>query len=351
MPFGHTRTRFPVVYSVLLLLGELIFGTKMVSAGQIPRIATWYMNKAAAVSLRFDDSLESHVDYVIPKLNEYGIQATFMINPGLDRYQKNRSFWENQAPAMGHELGNHTLHHYGAKTPEEADTEIGEVSRLIRKLCPKRSRLLVFASGGGRARWGGKEWRDASPEYKALVKKYELIDLYDGHHPALGGRSEIGYDGIVQAIRNAVDGRAHLAIAFHKIGKPNLIDRLKAIYRGYDLTFPEESFDRVLAFLGERRAAIWTAPVGDILKYEEERTSATLVQTSKSPRQIVLTLTVGTELEHYDQDLTVIVPIAKEHKVKTVSQGGRRIETYSLGDRELLVNVRPVNGNIEISFK
>src|ERR1700674_1625644 len=136
----------------LIILGSFIVLTDSVYAHEedTASIARWYNNRAAAISLRFDDSLESHVKIVIPTLNTYGIKATFMVNPGMDRYLKYKDFWENTVPRMGHEFGNHTMNHRGAKTLQEAKYEIGEPARLIRRLYPEQSRLMVFASGGGR---------------------------------------------------------------------------------------------------------------------------------------------------------------------------------------------------------
>ncbi len=149
-------------------------------------------NYDCAISLRFDDNLVSHVEYVIPLLNKYGFKGTFMINPGRN-YKKYQDFWENKLPQMGHRWGNHTWHHEGAKNLEEAEFEIGEVSKLIWKLYPNESKFNVFASGGGEE-WGGKRWSEALPAYKEIVKKYYLIDLYDGNHPALGLNSDYSFE-------------------------------------------------------------------------------------------------------------------------------------------------------------
>lgn len=123
-----------------------------------PYIAKWFKNQKGAISLRFDDGLDSHINIAIPILNKYGLKGTFMTNPGKDRYKSNKTFWETEIPRMGHRLGNHTMHHRGAKNLEEAEYEVGEPSKLIWKLYPNESKLLVFASGGGiRVKWGGEK--------------------------------------------------------------------------------------------------------------------------------------------------------------------------------------------------
>ena len=106
-----------------------------------------------------------------------------MINPGRAPYKKHRKFWEGDVLDMGHDLGNHTWHHKGARTLEEAEREIGAVSELILRLHPHKSKLTAFASGGGE-RWSGVKWSDAAPGFKEIASGYHLIDLYDGTHPS-----------------------------------------------------------------------------------------------------------------------------------------------------------------------
>ncbi len=180
-----------------------------------PYIARWLDNKDSAISLRFDDSLESHVNIVIPLLNQYDFKATFMVNPGRKSYIHYKEFWEKKVPKMGHRLGNHTMHHKGAGTLEEAEYEIGETSRIIWDLYPDQSKLLVFASGGGLfMKWGGKVWEDASNEYRELIKKYYLIDLYDGNHAAKGVDSNTPVQQICEYVNNAISEKKHHPIVF-----------------------------------------------------------------------------------------------------------------------------------------
>jgi len=335
----------------LISMGATIVSLAFGSENGAPIIAKWYGNKAAAVSLRFDDSTDSHVKYVIPKLNEYGIKATFMVNQGLERYRKNMDFWEREVPGMGHQFGNHTLHHRGAKSPEEADDEIGEASRRIWRLVPGQSKLLVFASGGGGVRWGGKDWDAASKEYKDLVNKYFLIDLYDGRHPYLGANSKHGDDEIRRSIEKAVQERRHQAIVFHDVGTPDVIDYLRWIKNGYRLTYSRESFERIIAFLRAKEDVLWIAPLGDVLKYEAERDGAALDLLSKNPKQVRLALTVRTDPELYDHGLTIVLPWDGNPRITSILQGGHRIDRFAFEGQSIRFSVRPVNSIIDIRFQ
>jgi hypothetical protein len=315
-----------------------------------PSIARWPGGKAAAVSLRFDDALKSHVEYVIPTLNENGLKATFMVNPGKERYKNYQSFWEMQVPRMGHDLGNHTMHHEGARTVEEADFEVGEVARLIWRLYPDRGRLMVFASGG-RAKWGGKDWEQADPGYKAMVKKYDLIDLYDGKHPALSAGGSNDYTEMRGHVLEAIRKGGHQPLLFHGIGTPGLIDRMKTVLRGYDLFFSRESFESLVAFLKQEKERLWIAPLLDVLKYETERESASLKVLARDRRRILLALKIDTSTELYDRALTLRIPIKEGQKVDSIRQGNRRIPVSSEKYGVVLADVKPVSGPIEVYFQ
>ncbi|MEN8142666.1 MAG: polysaccharide deacetylase family protein, partial [Thermodesulfobacteriota bacterium] len=169
---------------VILLCGMFFSETGFAAVTGKPAVVKWYKDKKAAVSLRFDDNHVSHLKTVVPLLKRYGFRATFMVSPGKDSYRQYKSMWGKEIPFMGHRLGNHTLNHSGAVDLKEADYEIGEATRMIRKAHPTESQLMVFASGGGK-KWGGTYWEKADQAYYDIARKYKLIDLYDGNHPSL----------------------------------------------------------------------------------------------------------------------------------------------------------------------
>lgn len=317
-----------------------------------PHIAQWYGNKKAALSFRFDDSLESHVEYVIPKLNENGIKATFMVTPGRTQYRKYKDFWENKVPKMGHHLGNHTMHHRGANSLEEADHEIGEVSRLLWKLYPDQTKLKVFASGGGK-KWGGMDWELAPPdyEYKKFVKRYSLIDLYDGKHPAHSTNSGLSVQDLCGAVGKAIPEGRHLPFVFHGVGNPGLMDRMKSFYRGYDLVVPQSTFEGLLECLTRRKDDLWVAPLLDILKYEAERSGSRVEIVSAGKDKIRLSLSVGTDPELYDHDLTLIIPKWKNRPIPSIVQVNGRVGRIMEGSSDVFVNVRPVGGHIDLEYQ
>jgi peptidoglycan-N-acetylglucosamine deacetylase len=72
------------------------------------RAINWPEGKKVAISLTFDDARLSQVDAGIPALDEYGVKATFYLNPVpmLERLEG----WR-KAVTSGHEIGNHSSTH------------------------------------------------------------------------------------------------------------------------------------------------------------------------------------------------------------------------------------------------
>jgi len=70
----------------------------------------WPGGAKAAVSLSYDDALNSQLDKALPALNAHGLKATFYLTLASEVVAKRLPEWR-RAAAQGHELGNHTLYH------------------------------------------------------------------------------------------------------------------------------------------------------------------------------------------------------------------------------------------------
>lgn len=70
----------------------------------------WPGGAQAAVSLGYDDGLDSQLDHVIPALNRRGLHASFYLPINAPTLPARQDEWK-AAAAAGHELGNHSLFH------------------------------------------------------------------------------------------------------------------------------------------------------------------------------------------------------------------------------------------------
>ncbi|WP_197414286.1 polysaccharide deacetylase family protein [Lacimicrobium alkaliphilum] len=70
----------------------------------------WPKNAKAAVSLAYDDALDSQLDNALPALNRYGFNATFYLTLSSPTLSSRLHEWR-LAARQGHELGNHSINH------------------------------------------------------------------------------------------------------------------------------------------------------------------------------------------------------------------------------------------------
>ena len=312
------------------------------------KILKWPGGKEAAVSLRFDDGLESHVRTVIPLLNAYDFSATFLVNPGKGQFKKHKTFWTEEVPKHGHRLGNHTMNHRGASSLEQAEYEIGEPAHLIRKLYPDQSPLMVFASGGGE-KWGGKYWDKADIKYKSLVAKYQMIDLYDGNHPYISAYSSQTAGTLAKSLEKTLFEGRHQTITFHHVGGDRIKDILKGVLFNSNNAFPTHEFERFLKILHAQREKLWIAPLIETIKYEKEIGSAAISDITDGKNSINFKLEIGTDPVIYDIPLTVIVK-GIEFSLEKAQQDGEIIPFHVTEDSVMLW-LKPTSSEILISFK
>lgn len=333
-----------VIYIIILVVLSQFMEVAGDPINRLPKIAKWYENRQAAVSFRFDDSLDSQVKIVIPILNDYGFKGTFMVNPGTKRFNRNREFWLGEIPKTGHILGNHTMHHKGARNLEEADYEIGETARLLWDLYPNRSKLMVFASGGGE-KWGGRYWEETGKEFTDIPKNYYLIDLYDGTHPAVEAGSKDSASSLYSYVNKAIENSSHQPFVFHNVGYVSFKDRIKSLVYGYSLSFPTEEFRKFLDSITTREEILWIAPVVDVLKYETEFNSSRLEILSRNNGKITAHLEIGTDPDLFDQKLTITLPVDTED-LYDIYQDDVQIEGIILTNGLQIANVFPISSTL-----
>ena len=311
-----------------------------------PKIAPWYGGRTAAVSLRFDDNHESHLDKAIPILNRFDIKGTFMVSPGHSRFIKSQERWLKKVPAMGHELGNHTMHHRGADSLTEARYEISEAAKIIRAGAGKPDRLLVFASGGGK-RWGGNRWSNADEAYLQIPGSQNMIDLYDGNHPYVNVTGNLTPDELIGYVDAAAKEGLYQAFTFHNIGAPTFRDIVRRVVRGTKLSYPEKNFHQFIKMLSDRSDSVWIGTLGDILKYQAQYRSARLVNLGYRDNSVQYQLSIDTDPSLYDHPLTLTLQRPDTENIR-ILQDGSPVKMQDGVDGMILVDLIPKNSLIQI---
>ena len=266
-------------------------------------ITKWRDGKAAAVGLAFDDSLWSHVDYVIPMLAKKGLVGSFWVNPATNRYGYGIETWEDRAWDLGMELCSHTMNHTGARSYEEAEYEIGECTKILRALRPAGAgKFMLFLRGGA------TEWKITDAEMAELMKKYELTRGRGGGKDH--GGDEKTPDEVVGYVKEAeADGEFH-CIGYHGVGP----------YAEW-LPASAESFTALTDYLVSVRDKVWNGTCGEIHKYRKERESAKAAMVEATGKIIRLDLTCAEDPAFYDAALTLDTVVPRGWKNCLVSQG------------------------------
>ena len=250
---------------------------------------------------------------------------------------------------MRHRLGNHTIHHCGAKNLEQDAYEICKASELIWKLFPNESKLNVFASGGGE-KWNGERWSKTDPEFKAILPKYHLVALYNGRNNGVELNSNLPPNQRKRLIEHALTEKIHRTMIFHKVGNKNLIDFTKEIISGFTNCFPKEQYLNLLKYLDSKRSQVWVVSIVQIIEYQTE------FEVSKLnfiyPNELVSTyeLEVGTDPQLYDQELSLVTQFKKEAGMLKVYVSGKEIEVHQKNKDEFIMNVILENSKIEFKM-
>jgi len=297
-------------------------------------ISKWYDGRQAALSIRFDDSHPTHLSKAIPILREYGFRGTFMVNPGghppnsrkRSAFEEHRNEWEACARRGDQEFANHTLHHSGALDDESMEYEIGQASKAIWRLFPDRSKLLALNLGGG-TRW------ETTKTLRYYLDKYQLFD------------ASTNSTGMDDTYGNRVATFSRMLEAHIQRG---LWYKVHYHYIGEGLSSSEANFRAALDIAKEHESALWIAGMADIHKYQTERRCAALSIENKGDRRAILRLSCGTELELYDQPLTidVILPQAWTREGVVVNHDGAKMDARRVPESERVVlrfDTRPVD--------
>jgi len=131
----------------------------------------------AIISLTYDDGMETHIQNAIPQLNQYHLKGTFYINS--IKGNKESQAWQ-EAAIMGHELGNHSLHHacpesMGWKKPfctdyytlETMMDEIEATGAILKTLDPKAP-FRTYAYPCNNFKVGGQSYINKLADFKLI---------------------------------------------------------------------------------------------------------------------------------------------------------------------------------------
>ncbi len=315
------------------------------AAGQIGEtmICRWKGGAAGAFSVGGDDSLRSQLFFAIPEMDKRGIHGTWWINPGRGgsvNYKNQDDAWAEcwiacydgwkAAAACGHDFGNHSMLHLGAKNLQEAEWEIGESARTIWRTNP-RQRLQLFLSGGGTT------WSISQAEMDETLERYHCVQGRGGGIECPTWETNPSAETFREAVDTAIrEGTWHFT-AFHGIG-PDC-----------EWGGPIEggAFTALLDYLVEKRGQVWTGTFTEVHKYNQERSTARLGLVEASSNQIRLELTSAKDPILYDFPLTLRTVVPGDWRLALVTQGSRSSQ-YPVEDGSVMYEAMPGREGINL---
>lgn len=321
-----------------LVLTALLIATILGRAAEDPgttKIAKWKDDKACAFILMFDDSITSHVKNVIPELTKRGFTGTFYINPGGGHYLGSKKVWEQDIPAAGFELANHTLTHKGGKNAAEIAQEISACNEAIHATTPNLPwpRLVSYGQPGGIPK---ENWPVSKEELNVLLKQNNLIDRPDFGARGAALTLKTGAQMLAHVDKATSDGTMECVI-FHGVGADWIAT-------------PMPVFLELLDGLGERKDKVWITNHIPAHQYATERDAATVKVVSKDASKISLSLTCTADPKFYDQALTLVTTVPANWTTCSIDQGKSHADA-TMKNGVVRYDARPGNDPIVITKK
>jgi peptidoglycan/xylan/chitin deacetylase (PgdA/CDA1 family) len=234
----------------------------------------WPGKARAAVSLAYDDALDSQLDNAIPSLDRFGLKGSFYLALSSPAVANRMPAWR-AAAAKGHELGNHTLFHQcsgslsgrafvaahrnlDTTTVAQMRDQVLLANTMLHAIDGQRERTYTPPCGDLLA--GGQPYLAAiAPEFVAIKAGggngvLDSLASLDPH--AVPGLGPVGLSGaqLIAIVKEAGEKGTMVNFTFHGIG-------------GDYLATSKEAHDELLSFLASNRNVYWTDTFLGIMRH------------------------------------------------------------------------------------
>jgi beta-glucanase (GH16 family) len=235
---------------------------------------SWPKGVRAAVSLAYDDALDSQLDHAIPDLDRYGLKGSFYLQLSNPAVQKRMAEWR-AAASRGHELGNHSLFHQCAHskpqrewvqphrdldstTLEQMRDQVQLANTMLTAIDGRTERTYTVPCGDRLA--AGRDYVPGlRPDFVAIkagegdgvVPSMATLDPWEV--PVL---APVGLSGkeLIAIVQRAVEKGTMVNFTFHGIG-------------GDYLTTSNEAHRELLAWLAANRKLVWTDTFVNLMRH------------------------------------------------------------------------------------
>jgi len=264
------------VLAAALLSGLLLAGLcpGAASAAESAPGFSWPAGARAAVSLAYDDALDSQLDHALPVLDRHGIRASFYLQLSNASVARHMAAWRDAA-RRGHELGNHSLFHQCARSKPDRgwveahrDLDTTSVEQMRDQVLLANSMLAAidgreertYTAPCGDTLAGGRDYLPAVRAAFVAIKVgsnggvVEAMDTLDPYAvPVLAPNGMSGAE-LIAIAREAARRGTMVNFTFHGIGSDYL-------------AVSAQAHAELVRFLAENRSLFWTTTFLDIMRH------------------------------------------------------------------------------------
>lgn len=234
----------------------------------------WPGGARAAVSLAYDDALDSQLDIALPALDKAGLKATFYLQLSQPSVRLRMADWR-AAAGRGHELGNHSLFHQCSSEVAGRDwvspeRDLARTSARQMQEQVELANVMLTAIDGRRERTYtapcGDLLASGKPYLPPLAAHFVAIKAggADRVPASLAGLdpyavpvfAPVGLSGtqLIEIVKRAAEAGTMANLTFHGIG-------------GDYLSVSREAHEELLAYLAQNRKVYWTDTFVNIMKH------------------------------------------------------------------------------------
>ena len=317
----------------------------------IPSPTMWPGDRSAAVSLTFDDAMQTQLDNAGPILKKHGLNGTFFAVTGpSSTWLKRPDDWRRLA-AEGNEIGSHTVHHpcmlkvikphSQDYTPEMMLKEMRDSSEaIIERLGTRRGMTFAYPCGdmtfGSEADLARNQARylDYVAQYYFAARGYNswapvvAEDINPLTVPVLGWTAGKDFPSLLDLLEPARQGHNWGVFPFHGAG-------------GQWLSVTSQTLDELAGFLA-RHTEIWAATFGDVVRYIQETLTLQVEPSESTERRRQFALSWPLDAKIYDLPLTLNWKLPSQWGSCTATADGKPLDCSvqaNGGEKAALVDI------------
>ena len=233
----------------------------------------WPEGRKAAVSLAYDDALDSQLDNAVPALDRHGLKGSFYLTLAAEPVRSRMQAWR-AAAANGHELGNHSLFHQcssvgadRAWVPPHRDLDKTTVAQMRDQLAVANTMLAMIDGQHERtftAPCGDQLARDGN-YIDAVASLFVGIKLVTGS--VVEDMDALSPDAVPVIAPDGMSGAELIALVEEARRKGTMVNFTFHGIGGDYLSVSNQAHEELLAYLARHRDEYWTATFVDIMRW------------------------------------------------------------------------------------